>query len=358
MRKRIFKWLLAAAVTCAAATTGSAQIEKVRFGLAQAAVSPIIINFVVPAYLGYYKDEGLDVDIMPVGNNGAILTGLDRGRLEFGVGVPSFQLPLAAKGEKVVVTNFYEYTYPFKWSVAVKPDGGIQSIKDLKGRKIGVSGFGITDFPVGKALVRLEGLDPDIDVEWIAVGEGMTGAQALTRDSVSAIISFDTAFGAMEAAGVKMRYLPLPESAPMVGGLYISANTEYLKRNRAKAVGFARAVAKGSLFVQNNPKAAAYMFLKMYPEASPRGATVEEQIAALSVPIMKRMPLFSHYDKAIEEIGRISPSEWEAELTFLGLEKQVRNVEALYTNELIPEINAFDRAAVVEAAKTFQIPKQ
>ncbi len=348
------KAVLAAAATLAFAASAGAQ-EKVTFGLAQTAISPIIINYIVPSYLGYYEEEGLEVEIAPVGNNGAILAGLDRGQLDFGVGVPSFQLPLVAKGEPLNVVNFFEYTYPFKWAVAVKPGSDIKDLKDLKGRTIGVSGFGITDYPVGQALIRLVGLDPEKDVEWLAVGQGLTGGQAVTNDTVAALISFDTAFGAMEAAGIELDYLPIPDDAPMVGGLYISATADFLAKNRDKAVGFARAVAKGELFVQNNPEAAARIFLELYPEAAPRGASVEDQIKALVVPIRKRMPLFSHYDETISDFGRISPEEWEAEIGFLGLDGKIKDVTALYTNDLIDEINEFDRQAVIDAAKNFKI---
>ena len=351
---------LAAAALGLLVTSGAAAqaLDKVRFGFAQNAVSPIVINFIVPSFLGYYKEEGLEVEMVTLGTNAAVMASLDQKRVEFGVGVPSFQLPLAAKGEKVPGVNYYEYTYPFKWAVAVTPDSAVKSLTDLKGRTVGVSSLGVTDYPIGKALLRQVGLDPGKDVQWLAVGEGVTAGQALQRGAIAGLVYFDTGFGTIEGAGMKMRYLALPAEVPKVGGLYISATRETLDKRRRAAIGLARGVAKASFFIQNNPEAAAYIFIKMYPEAAPRGVPLAAQIKRVVIPIAKRAPLYSPLDKSITEIGRTTAAEWADELEFLDLKGKVKDPAALYTNELIAEINKFDRAKVIAEAKAFRIPAQ
>ncbi len=350
---------LAAGLLLACASQASTQqLEKVRFGFAQTAVSPILINFIVPQYLGYFKDEGLDVELVTLGTNAAVLASLDQKRVEFGVGVPSFQLPVAAKGEHLPAINYFEYTYPFKWAVAVKPDSPVHSLADLKGKVVGVSNLGVTDFPIGKALMRLSKLDPEKDVQWLAVGAGVTAGQALERGSIDALVYFDTGFGQIEAAGVKMRYLPLPDGLPKVGGLYVSTSREFLAARRKTAVGFARAIAKGSLFVQQNPEAAAYMFIRQYPEAAPRAKSLAEQIKSVRIPIEKRAPLFTSYDKSVRDLGRISAAEWQDEIDFMGLDGRIKDPSALYTNDLIGEINNFDRQKIIDQARAFKIPAE
>ena len=353
------KWLGLTVLPFLLITNGHSQtLEKIKFGFAQNAISPIVINFIVPQFLGYYKDEGIDVELVTLGTNAAVMANLDQKRIEFGVGVPSFQLPLAAKGERVPGINFYEYTYPFKWAIAVKPESAYKTVSDLKGETIGVSSFGVTDFPIGKAIVRLNKMDPEKDVKWLAVGEGVTAGQALIRNAVSSLVYFDTGFGQIEAAGIKFRYLTLPDNVPKVGGLYISASKEMLEKKRKLAVGFARAVAKASYFIQSNPEAAAYMFIKLYPEAAPRGMPLAEQIKAVSIPIKKRMALYTHYDKSISEIGKTTAAEWADEIEFLGLKEKIKDTSPFYTNDLIAEINKFDPKKIMEDGKNFKIPSQ
>jgi ABC-type nitrate/sulfonate/bicarbonate transport system substrate-binding protein len=58
-------------------SVGAQALEKVKFGFAQNAVSPIVINFIVPQFLGYYKEEGLEVELITLGTNAAVMAGLD-----------------------------------------------------------------------------------------------------------------------------------------------------------------------------------------------------------------------------------------------------------------------------------------
>ena len=352
--------------TDATATTGSAsseptpaqsstkELQKIRFGIATKAISPIVINALLPEFLGYYAEEGLTVETIPLGSNAAVMTALGNGDIDFGVGVPSFQIPLVANGDPLPAINYYEYTYPFKWAVAVKPDSSYQKLEDLKGQTIGVANLGTTDYPIGQALFRLVGIDPETEVEWLAAGEGVTSGQALQNRDIAALVYFDTGFGQIEAAGIELRYLPLPEDLPEVGGLYISATPKMLEEHKDWAVGLARGVAKASVFIQNNPRAAAYGYIQMYPEASPNAATLSEQLDAVEIPIKKRMPLYSNDN--VTKWGEINTAEWEDEAAFLGLEGKITDTSQFYTQELIDEVNQFDEEEIVKQAKEYKIP--
>lgn len=358
MKKSLFTLLIALLAASPFVHAQDQQdLQPIRFAIATKAISPIVINILIPEYLGYYAEEGLTVEVIPLGSNQAAMAALAQGRVDFSVGVPSFQLPLAAQGEAMPMINFYEYTYPFKWAVAVSPDSDVQSLEDLRGQTVGVANFGTTDYPVGQALFQLAGLDPENDVEWLAVGEGVTAGQALQKGDIAALVYYDTGFGQIEAAGIDMRYLPLPENTPKVGGLYVATSQKVLDEHKDWAVGVARAIAKGSLFVETNPEAAAHIYLQMYPEAAARGATLAEQIEAVAVPIRKRMPLYRSYDPDITRWGDIRAQEWQDELSFLGLEGQVEDTSQFYTTDLIDEINQFDESEVIEDAQNYEIPE-
>ena len=350
--------LAGAAATAALASRARAQPkpDKVRFGFATKSVSPIVGNIIIPERLGYYAREGLTVECIPLGSNQAVLAAIDAKRVEFGVGVPSFQLPMVAKGDKLPGVNFYEYTYPFKWGMAVKPDSPVKSLADLRGKRIGVSGFGLSEYPVGRAVMTLAGFNAEKDVSWLAVGEGVPAGQALERGDIDGLFFFDTGFGAIEAAGIKLRYLDMPPNVPKTGGLYLSAAKDTLTQHRAWAVGLARGTAKASVFIRANPEAAAFSFLQMFPEAGPKATSLADQVKAIMVPIVKRMPLFASYDTSVTQWGRISPAEWKEEAAFLGLEGKVGDTSAYWTNDLIDEINQFDAKAIEAEAKAFKLP--
>jgi len=328
------------------------ELRKIRMGFGIKSINPIIINILIGEGLGYNREEGFSFAAAALGTNSNVMIALDKGDLEFGVGTPSFQLPLYAKNELPPIVNYYEYTYPYKWDVAVQPGSPVKSYQDLKGRKIGVSDLGTTDYPVTRAVLRNIGVDPDKDVQWLAVGAGVTAGVALQRGVIDALAYFDTGFGQIEAAGIAMRMLPRPKDLPLIGGLFISARADFLKANRKLAVGFARAVNKSSEFLLANPEAGARVFVKLFPETAPRGASEADAVKSILFAAKRRIPLYRPpYPNT--KMGFIHESELLLDAKFLGLDS-IKDVKPLMTNELIDEINNYDRAKIIAQAKAYK----
>ena len=292
-RRKVIQGIGAGAGVLAAPYVVRAQeLRKIRMAFGIKSVNPIIINILISEQLGYTKEEGLQFTPVAVGTNSNAQLAVDKGDVEFAVGTPSFQFPLFAKGQLPAIVNYYEYTYPYKWDVAVKPESGIQKYEDLKGKKIGVSDLGTTDYPVTRAVLKNIGVDPDKDVSWTAVGAGVSAGVALQRGVIAALAYFDTGFGQIDAAGIGMRMLPRPKNVPLIGGLFLSAKEGFLKENRKVAVGFGRAVNKASEFLLANPEAGARVFLKMYPETAPRGASEADAVKSVLLAAQRRIPLY------------------------------------------------------------------
>ena len=332
------------------------ELQTVKLGFAFNVMTPMIANILIAEHLGYYREEGLKVEFIPLGPNSVVLEQLASNRIEFGTAAPSIQLPIVAKGEKLPGVDFFEFTYPFKYGLAVKPDSPITSIADLKGKTLGIGSFGLTDYPVSKAVLRLAGLDPDKDVQYLVVGPGVPGGNALQRGDVDGYFHYDTGFGAIEAAGIKLRYLPMPESVPKVGGFYLQTRPEILRDHRDWAVGLGRGVAKAEVFIRENPQAGAYVFLQMFPEAAPKGVALDAQIKAIMVPLVKRAAFFASYDKSVTKWGHISADEWEQEASFLGVADKVKDPSPLFTNALIDDINNFDAEKIRKQAREYKVP--
>lgn len=327
------------------------ELRKIRMGFGIKSVNPIIINILISEGLGYTKEEGLQFTPLALGTNSNAQIAVDKGDTEFAVGTPSFQFPLFAKGQLPPIVNFYEYTYPYKWDVAVKPDSPVQKYEDLKGKKIGVSDLGTTDYPVTRAVLQNIGIDPDKDVQWLSVGAGVTAGVALQRGVIDALAYFDTGFGQIDAAGIGMRMLPRPKNIPLIGGLFLSAKDSFLKENRKVAVGFGRAVNKASEFLLANPEAGARAFLKMYPETAPRGASEADAVKSVLLAAQRRVPLYRPpYENT--KMGFIREEELLTDAKFQGLD--IKNIKPLYTNDMIDEINDYDHAKIIEQAKSYK----
>ncbi len=329
----------------------AADLRKIRLGVGLKALNATVINCVIGEALGYNAQEGFALDVQALGTNANVQVATDRGSVAIGVGVPSTALPLLAKGEWSGARMFYQYTYPYKWDIAVLPGSALKNYADLKGKKIGVSDFGATEYPVTKNVLKALGLDPDKDVSFVAVGNGTPAGVALQRGVIDALAYFDTGFGQIEAAAIAMTYLPRPTTIPMVGGQFLMAMSASFEKDRDLLIGFGRSVCKASQFLLANPAAGARAFLKLYPETAPRGASEDDAVKAVLQSISRRIKLYAP-PYADTKMGAINEQEFRTEAAMNGLD--IKDYAALYTNELIDKINNFDAVKVKAEAAAYK----
>src|SRR5262245_21926174 len=153
--------------------------EKVRFSVA--AVTGSYMDEFVAIEKGYHRDEGLTVEMIRAG--GGIAThALIAGDLHFSTSAGSdLRAMLRGAEVKVGYTNIDRPGYQL-WSG--HPD--IKTLKDLVGKKIGVTSRGDTQELSVRLLLRKHGVDAN-SVVYIPVGFGATRLAALQAGTVDAV---------------------------------------------------------------------------------------------------------------------------------------------------------------------------
>lgn len=344
---------IAASGTAAmAARKPTSSLTPVTYTIASAAVTPLNIDFAVAQAAGFMKQQGLTLKVLPLGSDQASTEAVRQGKADFAVGVPSYQIPTVARGNQLDMVNFFEYTYPFKWDVAVLKSSPYHSLSQLKGQTIGVQSFGVSDYLMGQKLFNAAGVNPGSGIHWLATGDGTPAAHALASGQVAAMVSYDTTVGGWKANHlVNYRLLPVPKGVPEVGGLYLSTSSQYLQSHRSVAVGFAKAVAEANVFCQANPLEASKMFYDVYPQALPPDQTKQQAAKLLVTTVSQRLKEYSPYFKG-HPAGYINPSEWTSEVAFAGDTGKVDPTQ-FYTNSLIPQATKFSVANVQQKAKNW-----
>ncbi len=202
-----------------------------------------------------------------------------------------------------------------------------------------------------KRVLAALGINPETDVTWIPVGNGVQAGNALQRSVIDALAYYDTGFGQIEGAGIKLAFLPRPASLPMIGGQFLTARRQVVTEQRKLAVGLGRSVAKASTFLLASPEAGAAAFLKMFPETAPRGSTTEAAVKAIVTAISRRIQLYKPPYPGVK-MGGIKEDEFRTEAEMSGL--KIASFANFYTNDLIDEINTFDAAQVAADAKVYK----
>ena len=142
--------------------------------------------------LGEYEKAGVDVELVDFKGGSEALKAVLGGSADVVSGYFDHCVNLAAKDQHLQSFVVYDRYPGFALVVSPKQTGKIKSIKDLAGKKVGVSAPGSsTDFFL-KYLLSKNGVDPN-SVGVIGVGLGATAVAAMEQGSVDAAIMLDPA---------------------------------------------------------------------------------------------------------------------------------------------------------------------
>ena len=221
----------------------------------------------LPIALGYWKAEGLDVEVTSVEGSAAGLQQLGSGNIHVVSLGPEEILIGREKG--VRIKGFFVQARTTIFRVVVPADSPIKAVAELRGKTVGVPALASGSVPFVKALVASVGVDPEKDLSLLAVGVGAPGALALQQKKVDALALWDTLQASLENRGLALRRLDLPMVQDMIGQT-LATSDGYLAENPDVLVGFARGIAKAILFGLTNPEAAVRIHWKVYPQTKPQ----------------------------------------------------------------------------------------
>ena len=142
--------------------------------------------------LGEYDKAGLDVELINFKGGSQALTAVLGGSADVVSGYFDHCVNLAAKQQFMQSIVVYDRYPGFALVVAPSHNAAVKSIKDLAGKKVGVSAPGSsTDFFL-KYMLAKNGVDPN-SVAVIGIGLEATAVAAMERGLVEAAIMLDPA---------------------------------------------------------------------------------------------------------------------------------------------------------------------
>jgi len=333
-------------------------LPVIRLGNASGSIDTQVIFFTMGQHpkLKFYEEEGCIMDITNLSGVGQSIQAIVGGNCETSAISPTAFLNVFAKNPNIDLTFPYCWLRQPHWSVAVKPDSPIKSLADLKNKKIGIRNQGDTGYFGARAMFKELGINPDADVEWIAVGEGGPAGQAVYSGRIDAMAFWDGSFARIEIAGFPLRHLPnSPNTGKLFGNCFGMRRTD-LAKNRDLYVRFFRAMAKSTVFSYANPEASIKLHWEIYPESKPKGKTDQQAFdEALKIVNSRKDKWLPGSWQADKRFGAMTREEWDAQVAFAGLEGQIKDVSPVFTTDLIADINKFDRAAIEARAKAVKI---
>ncbi len=116
-------------------------LRKITYAVATADLNVGYPYATLPKALGYYQQEGLDVAVVPGQSSASVAQLLLSGRADVGLAQPD-PIVIQRIKLKIPLVSFYAVGRRATNRIVVNPDSPIQSVRDLKGKKVGVNDLG------------------------------------------------------------------------------------------------------------------------------------------------------------------------------------------------------------------------
>jgi NitT/TauT family transport system substrate-binding protein len=273
LTRRAFTSAAAVAAACVAAPALRAQprLEKNKLAIAVGGKAAFYyLPLTISEQLGYFKAEGLDVEISDFAGGAKALQALVGGSADVVSGAYEHTINMQSKNQHIQSIVLMGRAPQIAMGVSTKAMPGYKSLQDLKGRKIGVSAPGSSTNMVANLVLSRAGIKAT-DVSYVGVGTAAGALAALRSGQIDAMSNTDPVMTMLEQKGdVKIisDTRTLKGTQEVFGGLMpaacLYASADYIQKNPNTCQALANAIVHGLKWLQT---AGPGDIIKTVPEA-------------------------------------------------------------------------------------------
>jgi ABC-type nitrate/sulfonate/bicarbonate transport system substrate-binding protein len=234
--------------------------EKIRISVS-GSYNMIFLSAGVAQHKGFFKDEGLDADIVVMGA-GPSLAALSNGDIDYTLLTGSV-IRAAIRGLplRIVAGLMTSSAHVF----LARPE--IKSIKELQGKKVGLAGFGDATHVLARMILAKHGVDPDKDVQFVSLGSDSGRFNALQQNLADMVVTSPP----WDFEGKKLGYNILARAYehvnyPLAG---LGVNEKTLQQNRPQVKRVIKSLVRANRFMRDNREESAKVLMtwgKVKPE--------------------------------------------------------------------------------------------
>lgn len=269
---------------------------------------------------GYFRQEGLDADLIYIASSSTMAQAMLAGEVAISTTNSQAVVDTGLQGGDLVavgaIVNFVALY------VIAAPE--IKSVSDLRGKPVGVTRFGATtDFAI-QMFLKKYGLEPIRDVPIIQIGGLPELAAALSKKSIyAAAMSYPMGLVAQQA-GMKMLSNLAKEEIPFLHqGL--TTTGKFMRERRAQAKAFVRAYGRAVHFMhtrKEESKAIVSRYTKVTDPTLLEGTMQYAYDFVQKIPLVKREAI----QVTMDESGKKNPKA------------KLAKPEQFYDNSLVQEL--------------------
>ena len=228
-----------------------------RFVVAWSAVSALNSPFWVMNDAGFWKQEGLDIQLVYIASSPTVARATLAGEIVLSGANSQVIVDVGLGGGDLVAMGAITNVVAFY--VMAAPE--VKTVNDLKGKVVGVTRFGAsTDFGM-RMLLSKYGLEPAKDVPFIQIGGMPELAAALSKKTVFAAPMSQPMVYLAQQAGMRMIANLAKEEIPFMH-IGLTTSRKWIREHRPQAKAFVRAYARAMHFMHTRREETRSIFAK------------------------------------------------------------------------------------------------
>ncbi len=273
---------------------------------------------------GFFKDEGIDVTILPGEGSTVVVKLVGNKSNDFGYATADQILMAHAKGLPIASTAVILQDTPA--AIAFPKDKPIAKLEDLYGKRLGTQIKSVVD-KQWEAVARIHHIDRSKITE---IPSDRVVAQAMMAGKLdAAVVFFFNDALLMQAKGFPTGWLMFSDLGLKVYSTSLTVHEDVIKQNPGLVRRFTKAFVKGWTYSKAHPDEALAIFLKANPNVDPT-------YAKLKLPAV--LGLTESADVKKNGLGHSTKAGWEAmQKALIGMKLMDAPIDVtkVFTNDFL-----------------------
>jgi NitT/TauT family transport system substrate-binding protein len=249
--------LMAAAAVAAPTLRAQGKLEKPKLAIAVGGKAAFYyLPLTISEQLGYFKSEGLDVEISDFAGGAKALQALMGNSADVVAGAYEHTINMQARNQIIQEFVLMGRAPQIALGVSTKTLPHYKGLADLRGKKIGVSAPGSSTNMVASLVLSRAGIKPN-DVSYVGVGTGAAALTAVRSGQIDAICNTDPVMTMLEQKGdvrIVSDTRTLKGTQEVFGGpmpaACFYAHADFIKNNPNTCQALANAIVHGLKWLQ------------------------------------------------------------------------------------------------------------
>ncbi|MGA7975174.1 MAG: ABC transporter substrate-binding protein [Pseudolabrys sp.] len=299
--------------------------EKVTYLFPAPSFLPAFMPFQIAMKRGYYEANKLDVTFHVAHGGADVAKQVGVGNADIGGGMGETSMIVRPNGLPVRAVALLG-SHPI-FTLVTRKDANIKSLKDLRGKKLGVIGYQDTSYYTLLAVLAANGLKRS-DLQVQAVGPaGIT--QLMIAKNLDGVMATPEWSLAIEGAGVALDHWPVEKYFPAMAQAILTSDG-FIKKRPEAVRGVVHAVLRAIRDCMEDPKAAVRDYVAQVPQHKGKEAVMERILQSYVTQVYQTKPASA--------LGKFDPARLKTVEDFYVKSKIIASavpIKDLYTNEFV-----------------------